>query len=156
MTRRERHGLILQLVRSREISTQTVLVDTLRENGIDVTQSTVSRDIADLELVKVRNDDGLLIYAPPGTDDLDRLNQLRRALARWAMSIESSGNLIVIRTPSGYADPLAQVIDEASHPRLMGTLAGENTVLVVAVEGVTGTEIRDELSRLLDSVPSGS
>jgi len=145
MTRRERQGAILQLVREREISTQSELAEALHELGVDVVQTTVSRDIGELGLVKVRAPSGRLVYALPGTADHDRLRELVGALRRWALTIESSGNLVVVTTPSGFANALAQVIDESAHPLILGTIAGENTIILVAPEGVAGSALRDEL-----------
>lgn len=151
MTKRERQGAILRLIRRRGISTQSELVEALRQVGIDVVQTTVSRDIAELGLVKVRGADGRLVYAAAGTSDLERMRELRLALQRWALTIEASGNLVVITTPSGYADPLAEALDEAAHPMVLGNVAGENTIMVVALEGVTGSELRDQLKEQLAS-----
>src|SRR5204863_212685 len=67
------------------------------------------------------------------------------AVARWALTVEPSGNLVVLTTPSGYASPLAQAIDLAGHPHIAGTIAGENTVLLVAREPTTGAELAGEL-----------
>jgi transcriptional regulator of arginine metabolism len=145
VTRRERQGEILRLVREGQISTQSELAEALHEAGVDVVQTTISRDIAELGLVKVRAPSGRLVYALPGTSDRDRLRELASAFRRWALTIEASGNLVVVTTPSGYASPLAQAIDEAAHPRILGTIAGENTVLLVAHEGVIGGTLRDEL-----------
>jgi transcriptional regulator of arginine metabolism len=144
--RRERQGAILRLIRERHLSTQGELADALREAGYDVVQTTVSRDIGELGLVKVRNGDGRLIYAVPGTTaDADRLRALRTALADWALTFGASGNLCLITTPSGFANALAQVIDQTSHPMILGTVAGENTIIVVAREGITGAALADEL-----------
>ena len=66
-------------------------------------------------------------------------------MRRWALSVEASGNLVLVLTPSGYANALAQVMDEAAHPDILGTVAGDNTILVVAREGVSGAALRDEL-----------
>ena len=148
--RRERQGAILRLVRERPLSTQAELADALREAGYDVVQTTVSRDVAELGLVKVRNGTGRLVYAAPGTAaNGDRLRELVLALRRWALAFEASGNLVVVTTPSGYASALAQAMDEATHPRIAGTIAGDNTILVVAREGFSGAELRDELRRHL-------
>ncbi|MGH3032414.1 MAG: arginine repressor [Gaiellaceae bacterium] len=143
--RRERQGAILRLIRERAISTQSELAEALHEAGFDVVQTTVSRDVHELGLVKVRAPSGRLVYALPGTPDRDRLRELETALRRWARYIEASGNLVLVLTPPGYASALAQAIDEAEHPRVLGTVAGENTILVVAREGVTGAALRDEL-----------
>jgi transcriptional regulator of arginine metabolism len=144
--RRERQGEILRLVRERELSTQAELAQALREAGVEVVQTTISRDIGELGLVKVRTPGGKLVYAVPGTTlDRDREAELRGALRRWSHSFEASGNILVVQTPSGYSNALAQVIDEAHHPHIAGTIAGENTILVVAREGTTAAELRDEL-----------
>ncbi|MGH3031851.1 MAG: arginine repressor [Gaiellaceae bacterium] len=145
MTRRERQGEILRLVRERPISTQSELVGALRAGGYDVVQTTVSRDVHELGLVKVRAPSGRLVYALPGTADRDRLRELQAGMRRWALSVEASGNLVLVLTPSGYANALAQVMDEAVHPDILGTVAGDNTILVVAREGVSGAALRDEL-----------
>ena len=149
MTRRERQGTILRLVRERDISTQAELAEALHDQGCDVVQTTVSRDIAELGLRKVRSTSGRLVYAPPGVANGDRFREIVLALRRWALTFEASANLVIITTPSGYANALAQVMDEAGHPRIAGTIAGDNTVLAVAREGVTGTELRDELRQHL-------
>jgi transcriptional regulator of arginine metabolism len=145
MNRRERQGAILELVRERTLSTQAEVAAALRETGYDVVQTTVSRDIAELELQKVRSPDGRLVYAPPGAGNGDGFRELALALRRWALSFEASGNLVVVVTPRGYAAPLADAIDVAGHPDLIGTVAGENTIIVVAREGVTGAELRETL-----------
>lgn len=149
MIRRERQGAILRLIRERAISTQSELAEALSEAGFDVVQTTVSRDVHELGLVKVRAPSGRLVYAVPGTPDQDRLRELEAALRRWARSIEASGNLVLVLTPPGYASALAQAIDVAEHPRVLGTVAGENTILVVAREGVSGAVLRDELREQL-------
>jgi transcriptional regulator of arginine metabolism len=147
--RKERQGAILRLVRERPISTQSELAEALHDAGYDVVQTTVSRDIAELGLVKVRAPSGRLVYAPPGTPSGDRYRELALALRRWAQSFEASGNLVIVLTPRGYATPLADAIDDAGHPDIIGTVAGENTILVVAREGVSGAAVRDELRTYL-------
>lgn len=140
-----RQGAILRLVREREISTQGELVEALSASGHEVVQTTVSRDIHELGLRKVRAAGGRLVYAPPDAPDADGLRALGAALRRWALDFEASGNLVVVLTPRGYAAPLADAIDAAGHGDVLGTVAGENTIFVVAREGVSGAELRDEL-----------
>jgi transcriptional regulator of arginine metabolism len=146
MNRRERQTAILELVREQALSTQAEVAAALRESGFEVVQTTVSRDIADLGLVKVRAPSGRLVYAPPGTTDTDRLRALGAAMRRYAISAEAAGALVVVTTPSGYANALAQAIDEAAHPGVAGTLAGDNTILVVARDGTPAAVLRDELT----------
>jgi transcriptional regulator of arginine metabolism len=145
VNRRERQGEILRLVREQELGTQAELVEALRAAGHDVVQTTVSRDVAELGLVKVRSAAGRLVYAPPGPTPSERRAALRAALRRWALSFETSGNLVVVATPPGYASPLAQALDEASHPHVAGTIAGDNTIFVAVRDGVAAVVLRDEL-----------
>ena len=145
MNRRERQTAILDLVSERALSTQAEVAAALRDEGFDVVQTTVSRDIADLGLVKVRAPNGRLVYAPPGTTDSDRLRALAAAIRRYAIAAEAAGNLVVLSTPSGYANALAQAIDESGHPGIAGTLAGDNAILVVARDGTPAAVLREEL-----------
>jgi transcriptional regulator of arginine metabolism len=144
MNRNERHAAILRLVREQPLSTQSELADALRAEGHEVVQTTVSRDIHELGLVKVRHESGRLVYAFP--EDVAGYNEdLTDALTRWALTLEPSGNLVVVATPYGYASPLAQAIDVARHPHVAGTIAGENTVLLVSREPTSGAELAADL-----------
>jgi transcriptional regulator of arginine metabolism len=142
MNRQERQGAIRRLVREQSISTQTELADALHAAGHDVVQTTVSRDIRELGLVKVRDASGRLVYSLP--EDA-RPRDLGPSFRRTALTVESSGNLVLVTTPYGYANALCEEIDRAAHPHILGTIAGENTILIVAREGVPGAELRDEL-----------
>ncbi|HYI75793.1 MAG TPA: arginine repressor [Gaiellaceae bacterium] len=146
MNRHDRQSVILELVRERALSTQAEVASALRDNGYDVVQTTVSRDIADLGLVKVRAPSGRLVYAPPGSTDGDRIRALAAAMRRYALSVEAAGTLIVVTTPSGYASALAQAMDEAAHPSIAGTIAGDNTIFVAARDGVSARTLRNELA----------
>ena len=149
MNRRERQAAILELVRDRALSTQAEVAAALREAGYDVVQTTVSRDIAELGLVKVRAPSGRLVYAPPGGSDADRLRALGSAMRRYAVTVEAAGQLVIVTTPSGYANALAQAMDEASHPAVAGTLAGDNTIFVAARDGVSAQALEEELAGYL-------
>jgi transcriptional regulator of arginine metabolism len=142
MNRSERQGAIRRLVREQAITTQSELAAALHAAGHDVVQTTVSRDIRELGLVKVRDATGRLVYALP--EDA-RPRDLGPSLRRIALNIESSGNLVLVTTPAGFANALCEEIDRAGHPRILGTIAGENTILIVAREGVSGQALRDEL-----------
>ena len=146
----QRQGAIMRLVREHQLSTQAEVAEALRTAGFEVVQTTVSRDIAQIGLVKVRNREGRLVYALPGAEDLDRLNELVGALRRWALAVTPSANLVVIETPAGFASPLAEAIDKARLADVAGTIAGENTIFVAARDGVTGAELAAELSHHLE------
>ena len=143
MNRHERHAAIQRLIRERPLATQTELAEALHSEGHDVVQTTVSRDIHELGLIKVRHPSGRLVYAFPEDGALGE--EVSAALARWALTVEASGNLVVVTTPYGYASALAQAIDVSRHPHVAGSIAGENTVLLVAREPTTGAELAAEL-----------
>jgi transcriptional regulator of arginine metabolism len=146
----QRQGAILRLVREQSLATQAEVADALRAEGFDAVQTTVSRDIAQLGLVKVRNPDGRLVYALPGAEDLTRLSDLTAALRRWTVGMTATGPLLVVQTPSGYANALCQQIDLASLADVAGTIAGENTIFVAAREGLTGAELAETLRHHLE------
>ena len=136
----------------RELSTQSDVADALREHGFDAVQTTVSRDIAQLGLVKVRNAQGKLIYALPGAEDLDRLSELAVALRRWTTGVASTGNLVVLTTPPGYANALARAIHQVGLPDVAGTVAGDDTLFVAARDGIAGADLATELRHHLEGV----
>jgi transcriptional regulator of arginine metabolism len=147
----ERQGAILRLVQERPLATQAEVAEALRGEGIDAVQTTVSRDIARLGLVKVRAPDGRLVYALPGAADLDRLSELTAALRRWATSVTAANDLVVVRTQRGYATPLADAIDDAGLADVAGTIAGENTIFVAPRDGLTGGELEELLRHHLET-----
>jgi transcriptional regulator of arginine metabolism len=147
--RRERQGAILRLIGEREISTQSELAGALHDQGYDAVQTTVSRDIQELGLRKVRGSEGRLVYAPPGAADSDTVRELTQILRRTALSVEANDALVVIQTPRGLAAALADAIDDSTHPLVLGTIAGENTIFVAPREGVSGARLRDELRTYL-------
>ena len=150
MSKYDRQGAIMRLVQERTLATQSEVADALHAEGFDVVQTTVSRDIAQLGLVKVRDAGGRLVYALPRASDLDRLEELAAALRRWVLGVTPSGSLAVVRTPSGYANALARALDEARLPEIAGTVAGDDTIFVAAAEGLTGADLADELHRHLE------
>lgn len=150
MNKYERQGVILRLVQERELATQSEVADALRDQGYDAVQTTVSRDIAQLGLVKVRAGSGRLVYAMPGAADLDRLSELTSALRRWAISLTPSGNLLVVHTPSGYASALSEAIDGAHLSDVAGSIAGENTIMVAARDGLTGADLAEQFRHHLE------
>jgi len=114
-------------------------------------QTTISRDIAQLGLVKVRNGDGRLVYGLPSQADLTRADELAAALRRWTLALNATGNLVVILTPSGYASALAQAIDDSNHPDVAGTIAGDNTILILGLEGVKASQIERSLTQIMEA-----
>ncbi len=146
MQRRQRQAAILELVRGRALSTQAEVADALRASGFEVVQTTVSRDIAELGLVKVRAADGRLAYALAGSAGSGTPPRLGAAVRRFALSVEAAGALVVVHTPSGYASALAQALDEASLPSVAGTIAGDNVIFIAPRNGTSAVVLRDELN----------
>jgi transcriptional regulator of arginine metabolism len=143
--KRQRQDTILRLIGERALATQAELAEALHEAGFDAVQTTVSRDIAELGLVKVRGEDGRLIYAPAGTPGHGAPPRLGAAFRRFALAVEPAGSLVVVRTPSGYASALAQVLDETTLPTIAGTIAGDNTIFVAPREGTSAQALAAEL-----------
>lgn len=159
-TRAARHGRITALIAERAVRSQGELAALLAAEGIETTQATLSRDLEELGAVKLRGvDGGVGSYvipqdgpprpAPGGTDRLGRL------LAELLLSYESSGNITVLRTPPGAAQFLASAIDRAAPEGAIGTIAGDDTVLVVARDGMTGAQLGAVLAGYVERPPAG-
>jgi transcriptional regulator of arginine metabolism len=143
----ERHRLIAVILDRREVTSQQQLVELLAEQGVAVTQATVSRDLDRLSAVRVRRN-GHMVYAlPEGDDPVDPLEVLRQAL-RTVHSNEASGNLCVLKTKPAQAMPVARALDQADLPEVLGTIGGDDTILVIAREPAGGTGV-GELCRQL-------
>ena len=148
ISRRRRQQAILRLVREHAVSTQSDLVDELEAQGVEVNQSTVSRDIKDLGLVKTPRSTGWYCYAVP-TNVVALTERSIRILRDFVDSIDGSGHLAVVHTDSGNAHPVAEALDRLHLDMIVGTVAGDNTLLVVLHEGTTWQQFRDELEELL-------
>ncbi len=148
MNKLERHAAILRLVDEQELSTQADVVRALRDEGLEAVQATVSRDLGQLGLVKVRSRNGRLVYARPGATDLDRLGELSAALRRWATVVEAAGGLVVVRTPPGHANALAHAFDGAALPEVAGCIAGDDTIFLAVRDGLSATDLARQLVQL--------
>jgi transcriptional regulator of arginine metabolism len=143
----DRQSAIRELVRERHIATQSELRDALADRGYDVDQGTVSRDIKDLGIVKAASEDGAYHYAL--IDDVSptvrsgRMSILRQVVR----SVASSGNLIVIQCGPGNASPAAEAIDHLGYMDIIGTIAGDNTVLAVVREGADAKRVVEKFRK---------
>lgn len=148
--KRARQQLLRQLLATSELRSQTEVRDALAAAGIRTHQATVSRDLDELGAVKVRGGDGQLTYrlASTGRDGLDEL------LTRFVTRVDASGNLAVLRTPPACAHPVASAIDLAELDGVVATVSGDDTVLVVAREGTTGSELAVVLAERAGIAPS--
>ena len=127
-----RHDLILDIIDKKDIETQEELAAELKARGVKVTQATVSRYIKELRLLKVLAENGGYKYATAERAEKGMSERFIRILAESVMTIESAVNLIVIKTISASAQAAAEAIDSLKWPELLGTIAGDNTILVIA------------------------
>jgi transcriptional regulator of arginine metabolism len=148
----ERHELILDILCGGGAGTQEEIVATLHARGVSVTQATVSRDIRELKLRKVISDDGLYRYAGPAPDDRSVSEKLRNVFFEGYVHSDYSANIVVIRTQIGMAPACALAIDAARWPETVGTLAGDDTVLVVT----RSASASQKLIRRFDSLMKGN
>jgi transcriptional regulator of arginine metabolism len=127
----QRHATILNLVRSRQIHSQEELRELLSLDGIRVTQATLSRDVHELQLVKVTGPNGRSHYAPPLEGDVLRPH-LEQLLSTLLVSVDGVNNLLVVRTPAGSASAVGSALDRQDWGEVVGTIAGDDTILVIA------------------------
>jgi transcriptional regulator of arginine metabolism len=148
-TKVQRQQTIMRLIAQHEVTNQPQLVAMLAEAGISATQATVSRDLDDLGAVKVRVPGGATVYAVPEfePDRLAPLEQLRRVMGEWVAEVTRSGDLVVLRTPPGCAHVVGSALDRSALDGLIGTVAGDDTLLCVAADG-HGTTLADRLREL--------
>ena len=143
------------MLEANAVTSQGQLVELLEADGVRATQATVSRDLDELGAVKVRVPGGELVYAIPelAHERVAPEDHLRRMLSDWVGDIGSSGNLVVIRTPPGSAHVVGSALDRSGLPEILGTVAGDDTVLVIVSEGCTGASFAATLSHLAGLQP---
>ena len=150
-TKTARHRMIVDLLRRHAVRSQVELAELLAAAQVAVTQATLSRDLVELGAVRVRHPDGGLVYAVPGEGG-DRTPRggveqelldarLGRLCEELVVTAEASGNLVVLRTPPGAAQFLALAVDHSVLPAVLGTVAGDDTVLVIARSPDGGAEL---------------
>ncbi len=129
----KRLALIRQIIKTRPVETQEDLVEILKEHGLSVTQATVSRDIKELGLLKVALEDGHYRYALPGngTHMVPPMEKVKRVLTDSFVSMDSAGHLVVIKTLPGNAHAVAAMLDAIGWSEVMGTVAGDDTILII-------------------------
>ena len=150
--KQRRQHLVARLLGENAISSQDQLVELLGREGIAATQATVSRDLEEIGAVKVRvpGVEGL-VYAVPELprDQVAPLDHLRRVLGEWVVEVATSGNLLVLRTPPGSAHVVASALDRAGLEGAIGTVAGDDTVLVVAAEHLGADALGERLEQIM-------
>ena len=154
MTRSMRQAAISRIIQHSNIENHEQLRSELERLGFDVAQSTVSRDLREMGLKRVRNSRGLLVYTGETAQNPER-EALPRKIRDFMVDIAASGNILVLRTAPGNAQPLAAALDRATLPEVLGTLAGDDTIFAVLAAGVDGNAMRHRLLAMTDTAASG-
>jgi len=146
----QRQHKIARMLEAHAVTSQGQLVELLEEDGVRATQATVSRDLEELGAVKVRVPGGELVYAIPelAHERVAPEDHLRRVLSDWVADVASSANLVVLRTPPGSAHVVGSALDRSGLPEIIGTVAGDDTVLIIVSEGASGAEVAGMLGAL--------
>ncbi len=160
-TKNARHQRIVELVTHHEVRSQSELAELLAESGVRATQATLSRDLLELDAIKVRSSSGGLVYAVPAEggdrrplaprESAAAAHRLARLCSELLVSAESSANLVILRTPPGAAQYLASAFDKAELPEVLGSIAGDDTVLVIGRDPAGGDDLARRFLALADA-----
>ncbi len=146
-----RQRLIEELVEAEFVSTQAEIAEHLHQRGIRVTQATISRDVNELRLVRIPAGDGQHRYrSTPLAAQEDVMGELAQRFKLFVRNLERGENILVINTDEGHATGIAYVIDKLDKDEIIGTIAGQNTILVVTRNAQQAGELLEELEELLD------
>lgn len=150
LAKQQRQHRIAQILEGGTVTSQAQLVELLAESGVVATQATVSRDLEDMGAVKIRVRGGETAYALPElpTQRVAPEDHLRRVLSEWLVEVSFSGPVVVLRTPPGSAHVVGSAIDRAGLPDVLGTVAGDDTLLVIASAKAGGDKVADMFAEL--------
>ncbi len=144
-----RHAKILELIEKYQIETQEELAEKLKENGMDVTQATVSRDIKELRLIKVMVDDEHYRYAPISHSETSITNKLLTIFTESFVSCDYANNIVIVKTLPGMAQASASAVDTLKWTEIVGTIAGDDTIMIVCRAEKIAEELVNKLSKMI-------
>ena len=149
LTKNQRQHRIIKLLDQHLVANQSQLVELLAGDGVEATQATVSRDLDELGAIKVRSG-GESVYAIPDLpkDQVAPEDHLRRVMGDWVVEVAHSANIVVLRTPPGSAHVVASALDRAGLDEIVGTVAGDDTIMAIAVERIGGAKVAERLASL--------
>lgn len=152
----QRQHRLARIIEAQPVTSQAQLVALLAAEGVVATQATVSRDLDDLGAVKIRVAGGEPVYAIPehAKQRLAPEEHLRRVLGEWVVEVAHSGNVVVLRTPPGSAHVVGSALDRAGLADIVGTVAGDDTIFVLASERAGGARLAGQLGRLAFGAPT--
>jgi transcriptional regulator of arginine metabolism len=147
----KRHSKILELINSFEIYTQEELAEKLSESGFITTQATISRDIKELKLLKIPGNGGQYKYASGSRSDDEKTDaKFYNILAETVISISTAKNLIVVKTYSGMAQAAAAAVDAINFAEVIGSIAGDDTVLLVFMDDINAESVAQKLNKIVN------
>jgi transcriptional regulator of arginine metabolism len=152
--RARRHQAIVELIDAERLGSQEEIRGRLADLGLQATQSTISRDLEELGLARVHDADGVR-YVMPGAQTAPSLGPLRRLLNEFALTFVRTEVGLIVRTPPGAANVLAEGIDRSGLDAVAGTIAGDNTILVLGREGVGPAALETTLTALMEATNDG-
>ena len=147
--RYSRQNKILELISSNEIETQDKLAAMLKEEGFEVTQATISRDIKELQLVKILSSTGKYKYAQPSHDEGPLSDRFSNIFKETVKSTAHSGNIVLLKTLSGCASAAAEALDSIGLPHVIGSVAGDNTIMFVVDDPENSPAVVEILENML-------
>lgn len=150
LSKAQRQHRVARLLAEQAVTSQGQLVELLAADGVTATQATVSRDLEDMGAIKVRVAGGETVYAVPELPSDQRApeSHLRRVFSEWVVQVAHSANLVVLRTPPGSAHVVASALDRSGWDDVLGTVAGDDTLVVIVAEGISGEDMAARLSEL--------
>ncbi len=148
--KKSRHQKIIELVGRMRIGTQEELADILNREGYKVTQATVSRDIKELKLSKVTGNDGIQYYQIIEKEEQVYSEKYIRVLREALMSMDTAGNLLVIRTMAGMANAVAAALDQFRLEKIVGTLAGDDTIMCALKNPQDALEVKNRIQEIME------
>lgn len=148
--KKSRHQKIIELVGRMRIGTQEELADILNREGYKVTQATVSRDIKELKLSKVTGNDGIQYYQIIEKEEQVYSEKYIRVLREALMSMDTAGNLLVIRTMVGMANAVAAALDQFRLEKIVGTLAGDDTIMCALKNPQDALEVKNRIQEIME------
>lgn len=151
MMKARRHFTILDIIAGQRVGTQEELCDRLRERGFDVTQATVSRDIKELKLAKTPDGRGYHYSLPEGAAAKNPMDRMQRIFKDLVVSCDHSENIIVIKTIAAGAQSVASVIDAYGSEQIIGTVAGDDTIIVVVRSSLAVMEVINFFNGLINA-----
>jgi transcriptional regulator of arginine metabolism len=145
----QRHFAIMNIIANGRVTTQEELCEALKKRGFEVTQATVSRDIKELQLIKIPDSEGYRYSMPDNAAIKNSLDRMKRVFQDSVISIDCSENLVVVKTLPGTANSVASMIDASAQSPIIGTVAGDDTILVVVKPKKAAEKVMTEFLSLI-------